>query len=92
MVPSDKMNTVGALGVGGAACTSSYRKNYFGASLTRYNLPTVRAVFTSYAAFLTAAPSAIASVVMWETYSMQGVQAVPADSTAYPHREERHVA
>lgn len=85
------MNTVGALGVGAAACTSHYRKNTFGASLTHYDIPTVRAIYTSYAAFLTAAPAATGSIVLWETYSMQGVQAVSADDTAYPHREERHI-
>lgn len=91
IVPSDQMNTVGSLGIGHVACQSSDRKNTYGASLKRYDPPTIRAVYNSFAQFLKANPGATGSGILWETYPIHAVQAVPEAETAYAHRDERHI-
>lgn len=89
--PSDKMNQLAAFGAAAAACLRLDRKNIYGASLQHYDVAAVRAVYASYAAFLTNNPTATGSMVLWESYAVQGVQAVPAADTAYPHRAEKHL-
>lgn len=85
------MNTIGALGVGAAACGSADRKNAFGVSLIRYDIPAVRTAYELYADFVMGNPTATGTIMLFETYPAHGVQAVPEADTAYPHREERHI-
>lgn len=91
MVPSDQMNTVAILGLGHVACQSTERKNTYGASLKHYDPTTVRAVYDSFAQFLKTNPRATGSGILWESYPVHAVQAVPEAETAYAHREERHL-
>lgn len=89
--PSDQMNALAALGAGAGACLSPDRKNTYGAALLHYDVAAVRAVYISYQDFLATNPSATGSIILWESYAVHGVQAVPATDTAYPHRAENHL-
>lgn len=73
------------------SCVGGGRKNSYTSSLKSYNVADVRSVFNSYAAFIQANPTATGTVMIFETYPSQAVQAVDANLTAYPHREQRHV-
>lgn len=53
-------------------------------SMVSYNIPALRSVYNIFASM----PSQFhGSFVIFEAYNMHGVQAVPADSTAFPDRE-----
>lgn len=51
----------------------------------------MRGVFTLFAVFIAQNPEAHESVVVFESYPVQAVMAVPEAETAYPHREEKHI-
>lgn len=91
LIPADHTNTLGTFGIGPASCTSRARKDARGVSLTHYNIPAVRNVFTSFSAFIAKNPEAHESVVVFESYPVQAVMAVPEAETAYPLRKERYL-
>lgn len=59
------------------------------ADVNKYNLADLRNWMNVFTAMLKAVPDLDNSICMLEQYSVQGVQAVPAESTAYPHRAQR---
>lgn len=90
-IPSNKTNVLGCFGIGVSACANTARKNAGGVSMTHYHIPSVRAVFETFAAFVVANPDATQSAVLFESYPVQAVAAVPEADTAYPLRAERHL-
>ncbi|KAI1777235.1 hypothetical protein F4818DRAFT_341465 [Hypoxylon cercidicola] len=57
--------------------------------LKSYNTATVRKVYDEIDATFREVPELAASVFLLEGYSNQGVQAVDASSTAFPHRDDK---
>lgn len=60
--------------------------------LQQYDIPAQRKVYDTYSAALKATPALNNSVALFQSYSTQGVKAVPSDSTAYPFRESNILA
>ena len=56
--------------------------------LQSYNITTNRAVYNLYKKMVTEYPALAASIVQFEGYPQQAVQAVEPDSTAYAHRDD----
>lgn len=57
-----------------------------------YNVTTQRTLYNLFNQKIAAYPEIIPSGYLWhEGYSTAGVQAIPSDSTAYPHREQNHL-
>lgn len=90
-MPWEKVNGDAAFGLGKAACVSPDRKNAFGASLLHYDIPTIRTLYDQHGEFVNSNPGASGSILIFETYATQAVQAVDKAETAYPHRGERHI-
>lgn len=62
------------------------------ALLLEYNVTTERTLYDHFVAKVAENPELGATAYAWhEGYSTAGYQAVPSDSTAFPHREENHV-
>ncbi|KAL8663420.1 MAG: hypothetical protein Q9168_008098, partial [Polycauliona sp. 1 TL-2023] len=74
------------LGTKSPACKSGMGSASFPVGLRRYNATANRQVYNLYTDLVTRYPEFKNSVVQFEGYAMQGVQAVDAASTAYPHR------
>ncbi|KAL9111384.1 MAG: hypothetical protein Q9227_004261 [Pyrenula ochraceoflavens] len=73
----------------GASCTSRIMTLRFPIDLPEFNVPSLRQMYNGFSDALSRKPAFAHSVVLIEGYSVQAVQAVPADSTAFPHREDR---
>lgn len=57
-----------------------------------YNVTAERALYDVYVAKVAQYPELAATAYAWhEGYATAGYQAVPSDSTAFPHREESHI-
>ena len=57
-----------------------------------YNITTERALYDHYVAKVAEYPEiAPTAYLFYEGYATAGYQAIPSDSTAYPHREENHL-
>ncbi|PVH93284.1 putative FAD-dependent oxygenase [Periconia macrospinosa] len=59
----------------------------FPLELQIYDIPAQRLVYDTYNAAMKETPALNNSIALFEGYSMQGVKAVPAESTAYPFRD-----
>ena len=75
-------------GVTDPVCQPGGSKKLFPVGLLKYNITTNRALYNLFSKMLTDHPDFNNSVVQFEGYSMQGVQAVDPASTAYAHRED----
>jgi hypothetical protein len=60
-----------------------------GIDVIRYEIPALRNWFNIFSDMLATEEAFAGSICLLEGYSVQGVQAVPAESTAFPHREQR---
>lgn len=60
----------------------------FPVSLEYYNPTAQRKAFDTFASVTHQHPALYNSMYMFEGYSLQGVQDIPADSTAFPHRQD----
>jgi hypothetical protein len=60
-----------------------------GIDVNRYEVPAVRNWFDTFSDMLATEEALASSICLLEGYSVQGVQAVPAESTAFPHRNQR---
>lgn len=60
-----------------------------GIDVNHYELPALRAWFDIFSKMLASEEAFAGSFCILEGYSVQGVQAVPAESTAFPHRDRR---
>ncbi|KAI4219649.1 MAG: hypothetical protein LQ349_008293 [Xanthoria aureola] len=57
-----------------------------------YNITTERTLYNLFNKKIAEYPDLALSAYLWhEGYSTAGVQAIPSESTAYPHREENHL-
>ncbi|KAK3994189.1 hypothetical protein QBC44DRAFT_322800 [Cladorrhinum sp. PSN332] len=61
------------------------------ADVISYEIPALRKAYELFSTGMRSEPAFAGSVVMLEGYSVQAVQAVPAESTAYAHRAQRIV-
>lgn len=60
----------------------------FPIDLKSYNVPALRLVYDAFSDIMQRVPAFNESVFLLEGYSVQGVQAVPAATTAFPHRSQ----
>ena len=60
-----------------------------GIDLDHYDLGALRNWYNTFSEMLTANKDLAHAFCMLEGYSMQGVQAVPPETNAYPHRDKR---
>ena len=57
-----------------------------------YNVTTERTLYNLFNKRIAEYPELVPSAYLWhEGYATAGMQAIPSDSTAYPHREENHL-
>lgn len=70
-------------------CKDQDRKNTYSAFVQHYDIAAVRAVYASYEGFLKDNPTAT-GMILWESFAVQGVQAVPDADTAFPHRAAQY--
>ncbi|KAJ4287028.1 hypothetical protein N0V88_007792 [Collariella sp. IMI 366227] len=73
----------------GPVCEPKGSVIYRGFDVNKYNLTAVRNWFDIFTEKMVTEEAFAQSFCMLEGYSVQGVQAVPADSTAFPHRGQR---
>lgn len=90
VLPWASVNGRGLTGTGDFACGNRARKRIAGVATTRYNTTAILEVFEKYKKFA-ARPGAGAARMIFESYSVKGVQKVDPDSTAYPWRAETGV-
>ncbi|KAL8704812.1 MAG: hypothetical protein Q9201_002044 [Fulgogasparrea decipioides] len=74
------------------SCAHGFNRLQYPVGLLNYNVSNTRAVYNLFKQQTTAVPALNLSTVVFEGYSLQGVKAVPPDSTAYPHREDNILA
>ena len=74
------------LNLGSGVCLHGSSQRVFPVDLNVYNVTAQRRVYDYFAAF-TAQPEFNRSGFLWEGYSVAGVKAVPAASTAVPDRD-----
>ncbi|KAL1969230.1 hypothetical protein VTN77DRAFT_484 [Rasamsonia byssochlamydoides] len=60
----------------------------FPVNMQRYNVTTQRLAFDTFSTIAHQTPALNNSLFLFEGYAVQGVQAIPAESTAFPHRED----
>jgi tRNA pseudouridine synthase 9 len=72
----------------GRGCARSGSKIRFPIGFSRYNPKAQREFFDAFAEGTAGDSPLNTSIVLLEQYSVQGVQAVPEESTAFPHRQD----
>ncbi|KAI1373462.1 hypothetical protein F4677DRAFT_428960 [Hypoxylon crocopeplum] len=85
-VPFDRLDNVTAGGTITAACATGSRQNTYTANLHSFDVPTIRQLYDSYGTFVKANPLAAASLVLFEIFGQQGIEAKPDNYSAYPNR------
>ena len=60
----------------------------FPISVESYNIPAQRAVYNELRDLMTTYPAFNGSLFLFEGYAVQGVKAIPDESTAFPHRQD----
>lgn len=76
-------------GLSGPLCGIQQTTYLREADVDKYNLADLRNWMNVFTDMLKAVPGLGKSLCLLEQYSVQAVQAVPAESTAYPHRAQR---
>ena len=87
-VPYNQIANATGTDVNDPLCAHGYQRMQFGAGLLEYNITTNRAVYELYKQKTTENPILNSSVVVFESYSLQGIQVVDPVITAYPHRDD----
>ncbi|KAL2829220.1 hypothetical protein BDW59DRAFT_170621 [Aspergillus cavernicola] len=72
----------------GRGCSRGGAKARFPISFPRYNIEALREFFDAFAEGTAGSSPFNTSMVILEQYSVQGVQAIPEKSTAFPHRQD----
>ncbi|KAL2819154.1 hypothetical protein BJX63DRAFT_418917 [Aspergillus granulosus] len=72
----------------GNGCARDGSKIRYPVGFSRYNTEAQRELFDAYAEGTAGDSPLNSSLVLLEQYSVQGVQAVPEESTAFPHRQD----
>lgn len=70
-----------------AACQKGLAALRFPIDLQVYDIPAQRQIYDLFTSTIQETPALNTSLALFEGYPVQGVQAVPAASTAYPFRE-----
>ena len=68
------------------ACAKGFTFRRYPIDLKTYNSTAIRQTYELFAKTVAEVPALNASTLFFEQYSVQGVRAVPSDSTAFPHR------
>lgn len=79
--------SVNGMGIGQVACGSRARTQASGVSTKGWHLPSIELMYESFVD-LVSDPVWAGTAVLFESYSVKGVQAVPPETTAYPWRDE----
>ena len=82
---SDSAHAAGA-GLNDPVCQDGLSGKLAPVGLLKYNITTERAVYDLHKDLVSTHPEFNGSVVQHESYPMQGVQSIDAESTAYAHR------
>ena len=90
-VPYSQISEASGTDVDDAVCVRGMEYFMHGADLVTYNVTASRAIFELFKNKTVAYPELRQSLVMFESYSQQGVKAVDPDSTAFPNRESNIV-
>ena len=91
-VPYPTLASATGLGDDGFSCQHGYNRLQYPVGLLTYNVSNTREVYEVYKQQTLGTPALNLSTVVFEGYSLEGVKAVPSDSTAYPHREDNILA
>ena len=75
-----------AAGLTDPVCQLGTSWSLFPVGLQTYNIKSNRAVYDLYKEMVNKYPAMSGSIVQFEGYAQEGVQAVDPDSTAYAHR------
>ncbi|KAI5837100.1 hypothetical protein DFP73DRAFT_569399 [Morchella snyderi] len=79
--------SINGIGIGQLACESRARMQSSGVSTKGWHLPSVQSAYEKFVEFVSD-PVWAGAIILFESYSVKGVQAVPAETTAYPWRDE----
>ncbi|KAL4950916.1 hypothetical protein BDW69DRAFT_201853 [Aspergillus filifer] len=90
--PYPEVPTATGSGVGGALCEKGDTRMQFPFGFVNNNITANREIFDYFADATTERPVFNSSVIVFEAYSVQGVQRVDPASTAFPHRDERFLS
>ncbi|RYO90664.1 hypothetical protein DL766_002867 [Monosporascus sp. MC13-8B] len=80
------LNNVAAGGAITAACATGSRQNAYTSTLRTLDVSTMRQLFASFATFVQENPLAINSLILFEIFGQEGIDAKPNDYSAYPNR------
>ncbi|KAK3292854.1 FAD binding domain-containing protein [Chaetomium fimeti] len=75
-------------GLNSPMCQDGHTNMQFPFGLLKHNITATRQIYDYYSSVTTAQPLFNQSIVVFEAYSLQGVQAVDPDSSAFPHRDD----
>lgn len=85
-VPYSQIANASHTDVDDPLCSHGTQRMQFAADLLTYNVTTNRAIYEVYKNKTIGNPAFQGTIVVFESYSLQGIKAVPFNSTAYPHR------
>ncbi|KAK4120303.1 FAD-binding domain-containing protein [Parathielavia appendiculata] len=83
------LNAVLGVDLSGSECQPQGTALLRAADVDRYEIIALRNWFETFGKMLATEEGLAKSVCILEGYGVQGVQAVPSDSTAFPHRDKR---
>jgi FAD/FMN-containing dehydrogenase len=86
-IPWDQVPTQSFFASASSSCARGVNRNVYGAGTRNFDVPTFDAFFTRVGDFYQRFPGAAGTVFFIERFATQGVQAVPDDTTSYPHRD-----
>lgn len=75
-------------GMNSPMCQDGHTNMQFPFGLKEHNITAVRQIWDYYSNVTTVQPVYNQSIVVFEAYSLEGVQAVDPDTTAFPHRTD----
>lgn len=75
-------------GMNSPMCQDGHTNMQFPFGLLEHNITATREIYDYYANITTAQPIFNQSIVVFEAYALEAVQAVDPASTAFPHRED----
>lgn len=75
-------------GMGSPMCQDGHTNMQFPFGLLEHNITATREIYNYYSNVTTAQPVFNKSIVVFEAYSLEAVQAVDPASSAFPHRED----
>ena len=91
-VPYPSLASATGLGDDSFTCAHGYNRIQYPVGLLTYNVSNTREVYDIFKQQTVETPALNLSTTVFEGYSLEGVKAVPSDSTAYPHREDNILA